>query len=412
MAAAEASTPDDPQPAADDHAAAVAGAPARLDAVRRLHLLDGPVDASLDLLTRLVRRLLDAPIALVSLVDADRQFFAGAQGLEEPARSARQTPLTHSFCKHVVASGEPLEISDARSDPLVADNGALTALGVVAYLGMPLRGPTGHVVGSLCVIDTEPRGWSDDDRETLRELSQLVMTELEVRSTNAELDERVKQRTRELEENRDRLRSLTIQLTHAEHRERLRLATVLHDELQQLLVAAKFRAHDLPALDTTDDRRAASDEIADILDESIRVSRNLTAELYPPGVHQRQLTEALAWLADRFHGRHGMRVELVGDDVEMDEAPATVVFAAVRELLFNVVKHAGTKAARIEVEWDGAMVVTRVIDEGAGFDTADDAFEQNVGLFSLRERLLGLGGTLTIRSARGRGTRAEVWVPC
>ena len=85
----------------------------RLAAVRRLGLLDGPADPALDRLTRLAARLLRAPVALVSLVDADRQFFASSVGLPEPWATARQTPLTHSFCQHVVATGDVLAVDDA-----------------------------------------------------------------------------------------------------------------------------------------------------------------------------------------------------------------------------------------------------------------------------------------------------------
>jgi GAF domain-containing protein len=93
----------------------------------------------------------------VSLVDADRQFFKSALGLPEPWATRRETPLSHSFCQHVVATGAPLRVEDARDHSLVCDNLAIPELGVVAYLGMPLATADGQVLGSLCAIDTEPR---------------------------------------------------------------------------------------------------------------------------------------------------------------------------------------------------------------------------------------------------------------
>lgn len=79
------------------------------------------------------------PVALISLVDEDRQFFVSQQGLPEPWAKARQTPLSHSFCQHVVATGDPLIVSDARENPLVCGNLAIRDLNVIAYLGLSRR---------------------------------------------------------------------------------------------------------------------------------------------------------------------------------------------------------------------------------------------------------------------------------
>ncbi len=155
--------------------------PARLAVLRASGLLDAPAEEAFDRLTRLAARLLNAPVALVSLVDDCRQFFKSAVGLPEPWASRRETPLSHSFCQHVVISGEPLVIRDARQDPRVRDNLAIAELGVLAYLGIPLLSGTGHVLGSFCVIDGEPRRWTDDQVETMRELAASAMTEIELR---------------------------------------------------------------------------------------------------------------------------------------------------------------------------------------------------------------------------------------
>jgi GAF domain-containing protein len=116
---------------------------ARLEALRHTSLLDSPPEEAFDRLTRLARSILRVPAAYVSLVDGERQFFKSAVGLPEPWASLRQTPLSHSFCKHTVASGEPLLVSDAREDPLVRDNPAIPELGIVAYAGIPARRPKG-----------------------------------------------------------------------------------------------------------------------------------------------------------------------------------------------------------------------------------------------------------------------------
>jgi len=142
----------------------------RLDALRRTGL-DAAADPGLDRFAAMVRTVLGVPVALVSLVGRDRQFFPGACGLDQPWEGERQTPLSHSFCQHVVATAEPLVVVDARLDPLVRDSLAIDDLRVVGYAGMPLTDADGHVLGSLCVIDHQPRRWAEAELDLLSDLA-------------------------------------------------------------------------------------------------------------------------------------------------------------------------------------------------------------------------------------------------
>ncbi|CCD83944.1 putative Sensor histidine kinase (HWE family) with a GAF domain [Bradyrhizobium sp. ORS 285] len=162
-----------------------APAPDRLNALLQTELLDSPPEPGFDRVTRLTTRLLQAPAAIIALVDRDRQFFKSSVGLCEPWASLRETPLSHSFCQHVVTSAEPLVVSDAKQHPLVKDNLAIPSLGVNAYLGVPLKLPSGEVIGALCAIDHEPRPWSEDDITQITELSEIVMDEIALRTENA-----------------------------------------------------------------------------------------------------------------------------------------------------------------------------------------------------------------------------------
>ena len=153
----------------------------RLEALRLTGLMDSPPEASFDRLTRLAARLLRAPVSLVSLVDDCRQFFKSAVGLPVPWDSARETPLSHSFCQHVVASGRRMAVNDARLDPLVLENRAIPELGVIAYLGIPLVTADGHVLGSFCAIDGVPRDWTSEEVDTMTDLAASVSTEIELR---------------------------------------------------------------------------------------------------------------------------------------------------------------------------------------------------------------------------------------
>lgn len=163
--------------------------PERLNALRATGLLDSASSERYDRLTRLASSLLNAPTALMSLVDDKRQFFNSFTGLPEPWATARGTPLSHSFCQHVVTSGKSLRIDDAPAHPLVKDNLAIPDIGVMSYMGIPIVNDSGHNLGSFCVIDTVPRKWTDAEEAVLRELTLSLETELNLNSalTEAEL---------------------------------------------------------------------------------------------------------------------------------------------------------------------------------------------------------------------------------
>jgi diguanylate cyclase len=159
---------------------------ARLAALRELGLLDTVGDVSFDRLTRLATTILGVPVSLVSLVDADRQFFVSQQGLQDEWARFRQTPLSHSFCQYAVATKRPLVVSDAREHPLVADNLAIRDLGVIAYAGMPLILDDGHAVGAFCAIDSQPREWTEVELSVLEDLAATVKELLDLRAALAQ----------------------------------------------------------------------------------------------------------------------------------------------------------------------------------------------------------------------------------
>ena len=150
--------------------------PARLAAVRSAA---GPHRPALDRLADVAARVVNAPVGLVTLVEVERQSFAGCVGVDrEPWASDRGTPISHSFCQHAVASREPLIISDAREHPDLRNSPAIRDLDVIAYLGVPLITAEGHALGTLCVIDHKPRLWTSQQVALVRDLAASVLTEL------------------------------------------------------------------------------------------------------------------------------------------------------------------------------------------------------------------------------------------
>jgi hypothetical protein len=155
----------------------------RLAALEATGLLDSPAEEAFDQLTRVACAIAGAPMALVSLVDRDRQFLKSCIGaLPELNLDKRETPLSHSFCRNVVDSRQELLIEDARVHPLTRDNPMTKQHGVVAYAGFPLVTPSGQILGTLCVLDARPRQWSEATQRSLKDLASAVSTMIEHRS--------------------------------------------------------------------------------------------------------------------------------------------------------------------------------------------------------------------------------------
>jgi diguanylate cyclase (GGDEF)-like protein len=156
------------------------GDPKRLAALAASGLVDSPPEAAFDRVTRLVAEVLHVPVALFTLVTDERQVFKSSVGVGD----LRETPLSHSFCRHVVDSGAPLEVVDAREHPKVRDNPSIEEYGIVAYLGVPLTTSDGVRLGALCAIDHEPRQWTGRDHGVLEDLAGAAMAEVELRRAN------------------------------------------------------------------------------------------------------------------------------------------------------------------------------------------------------------------------------------
>ena len=144
--------------------------PTRVRAVLATGLLDAPPDDSFDRLTALGARLVGAPVAFLSLVDANRDFYVSHHGFDGPLATERV--LTgRTFCHHILGRRDPLVIEDAELDPTFAAIPTVASMGVRAYLGIPLIDEAGHSLGAFCAIDFAPRKWSADDVALFEELA-------------------------------------------------------------------------------------------------------------------------------------------------------------------------------------------------------------------------------------------------
>jgi PAS domain S-box-containing protein len=237
-----------------------------------------------------------------------------------------------------------------------------------------------------------------------------------LKADNETLERRVAERTGALASHQGQLRSLVAELGRAELRQRRLLATELHDNLAQLLAVCKMRASAVEAAAPPDSQlRADAATVKDGLQEAITYTRGVMAELRPDVLDSHDLTAALEWAAERM-GRHGLKVEVLDDGKPkpLHEELLGFLFQAVRELLWNVVKHARTTEAVVRIERPDGSVRITVEDRGRGFDPSKrpaPTEEGGFGLFSIAERIDLLGGKLEIHSARRRGTRVALTAP-
>ena len=270
----------------------------------------------------------------------------------------------------------------------------------------------GRSVHVAAIRDITDRKRAEDElRERDLRLSELAET-LEIRVLN---------RTRELESSNvslekslAQLRKLAVELTQAEERERKSLALQLHDHLQPFLVAASMKVSllslPLPEAEQAQVVRDAQELIA----SALSASRSLTRELYPPILLDAGIIPGLHWLAGWMKEKYGINVELEGEEsLEIPEALVILVFQIVRELLFNVAKHAKSNAATVSISLDAYRnLLISVSDQGVGFPEPFSGFATancGIGLLHIYERLNAMGGAMDVVSTGGAG--AQVFVP-
>ncbi len=264
-----------------------------------------------------------------------------------------------------------------------------------------------------------------------RELARLLAerTEAERRALESEarlqslasrLERTVEKRTEELVESQERLRALAVELNLAEQRERARLATDMHDHLQQLLVLGKLKlagskriSRGLPAVEKM------IHETEEVLADALQYTRSLVAELSPPVLRDHGLCAGLRWLGG-YMEKYEMTVAVTVPKAEpaLPEDQLVLLFQSVRELLMNALKHAGTTEAVVGLEQTADRLRITVSDKGAGFDLAAvtaaepaGGLSSKFGLFSIKERMRSLGGSLELESAPDKGTIATLVLP-
>ncbi len=357
---------------------------ARLNTLYESNLLDTPAERAFDRLTSLAAKVIGAPVALVTLVEVDRQYFKSFVGLNELLASMRETPITHSFCQYVVTSGHPLIVENAPEHPVVCDNPAIRDFNIIAYAGIPLTLSNGQTLGSFCVIDDKPRVWTEEEIAMLYDLAEGVITEIELRLRTYALEAR----------NRD----LDAYSHIVAHDLRAPLSTIMG---YSNLIQMTYRAYEKP-----DEIKLYADEItcacagmAQMIDQLLRLARLNDDEI--------EITQLdIAPLVSQVLARFDHEITQTGVKINVEDFPPALgnpsllveVFA---NLIGNALKYADTtkKASYIHLRGylEGGKVRYEVEDNGIGIAQTDQErmFEMFTRLDAMKE-VSGFGLGLSI----------------
>lgn len=358
---------------------------------------DGPLDAH----AATLRSVLDCDAALVTVLDEEDQRFLGMHGMRGRPRSRRGTPLDRSLCRDVATEDDTLWLDDLTSDPHYRQHGALTHLGVEAYLGVPLRTPSGQVVGAVCGLHNTPRAWSGEDLTHLERVRDLVQEELRrlldasgIRAANTELG--------------------------------LVLSTLRHELGGQLaIVLGGVETAMLPGIDDDLRRRVLTNARRDCRQAIATLDALLRADSRSPDkLQQVDVAELVAEVAQDAAAVHATkRVRVAAQPTSLVTEP-TLVRHVVRNLVDNACKYSdGSVLVTAAPAGRGAEIV--VVDHGPGIpaEVIDQLYEPfsrtredggasgfGLGLYIIRTLCRRLGAGIAV-DTRADGTAITITVP-
>lgn len=367
---------------------------------------------------RLMRAVFNQQFAFSALLSPDRRVMRFSESVYRNNKGTGINPedlIGQDFLDAPWWHGLPEVVDDWRRQFAEALTGLGPARGEAPYrLG---NGELRYALNSVSALRDEA-GTIEYLLCEGMDITELKHSQLRLKQSAAELERQVSLRTAELLETQERLRALTTELNLAEQRERKRLATELHDHLQQTLVLGKFKVgHAKRLMQGLPDCLEVVKQFDDVLTDALSYTRTLVAELSPPVLREHGLPAGLRWLVE-YMKKHELTVVLTVPEqlqIPLPEDQAVLLFQSVRELLINAAKHARTNRASVTLQQYEDHLSIQVRDEGQGFDpssrTSPSEHSSKFGLFSIKERMKALRGSFSMESAPGQGTTAVLTLP-
>lgn len=319
--------------------------PARIQAVNNTGLMDAGRQAAFDRLAQLAAKIVDAPLTIVSLVGADKQYFVADYGLPSPFKETRKLPIDGSICRYTL-EGESIISSNALNDPLLKFHPSTGPWGIVALVVIPLINPDGHVLGTFCAIDSKEREWSEFEIHIMQELTLSVMTEINLRDQVQKL--KAEQNLREM---------FIAALTHD-----LRTPLQISKLSTQILSLTFANREDIQTILSRIDRNLTHADrlIQDLLDASQIKSGKLipiqVTECDPSRIAQETIEELTAIHNDRF------KLELISLRINADPVGLRRI---IENLAANAIKYgAADTPVRISISRSGDKIELSVENQG------------------------------------------------
>ena len=323
--------------------------------------------------------------------------------------------LAGTPCEKVV--GKRLCFFPKKIQALFPRNHLLAEIKAESYAGMPLWDSQGNAIGLIAVLDGKPFNNKSLVTAVLQLVSMRAAAELERQKNEEILLRSYETLEQQIQDRTTQLRSLVSELTVAEEKERRRIASGLHDDICQMLVAAKLRLKSLSRPNNITEAKQVSQDIEHFLDHILASARSLTFDLVSPSLHALGLEAAVEDLCERLTHQHHIRFTVLRQERHppMTGDMAIILFHILRELLQNVVKHAHATRSTVTFHHFGNQVHITVEDNGTGFyhkpETETFKAGGGFGLFSIQDRIRYLGGELAIEPVTPHGSRALLTIP-
>lgn len=331
---------------------------------------------------------------------------------QSPSTSGQEElllPAIH-FVQH---THEPLVLEDVQLHPDFRTDAYVIRNKPKSILCLPVLRQA-NLVAILYLENNITTGAFTPDRV---ETVQLIASQAAISIENARLYEEVTHKERDLKALSEKLRMLSSELLLTEERERRRIAVELHDRIGHALANIKMQTSILQETTCVQERAQILENVRELVDQSIQDTQSLTFELSPPVLYDLGLEAAIEWLVDQMQDQYRLSVTLSDDNKAkpLDESIRVLVFQAIRELLFNVVKHAHAHRAWIGLQRQADTIRIEIADDGIGIQQSmqdkNGVKTGGFGLFSIQERLKHFGGRLEIDGSAGKGTRITLIAP-
>lgn len=372
----------------------------RLAALHRYALLDSAPETNFDNLAHIIADDFHVPIALISLVDRYQVFFKANVGLKGVKKADREV----SLCSIAVLADHPTVFENTLEEPCLMANPLVHGeLGVRFYAGAPLITPDGYNIGVVCIVDKNPRVFSEREKKRLERYAQAVMHEI---GTRLALKEKVEALDREMGL---RHKMITQAVIRVQEEERAQLGRELHDNVNQVLTTIKLYNELLQS--GIGDREDTLHKSTRYLQDCINEVRSISKRLSAPTLGQISLEESVHDLIESINLTRKLQivsdVRTEGRSIPQDLHLA--VYRILQEHLNNVLTHAGASIVLIQLLFHGNNLELSIDDNGKGFHIQEK--KAGIGIINMRTRVESFNGTFLIESAPGKGCTLKVSFP-